>query len=229
MKNLIKNQLRFYFLSTLKIAGYALYPSRLNWISKKPSKWDDVSLILILNHTSLFEFVYGVALPFEFLKSLSQRLVIPVADSTLKKPISGFILKNLAPKSIGLTRKRDESWRHFLSEIKKRDICIFMPEGQMKRRNGLDKNDKPMKVKTGVYDLLLKYKDQNMVIVYSYGLHHVLAPGDKAPKFFKKIEASLEYLKVNDYLAKFSESKEPQKKVAEDLQRRRDKYCQSKF
>jgi hypothetical protein len=221
------NKLRYCFLAALKLAGYVIYPSKLNWLSKKPDSWEDVSLILILNHTSLFEFVYGVTLPFNFLKSLSQRLVIPVADKTLKSPISGFILKNLAPYTIGLTRKRDNSWNHFLSQIKDNNICIFMPEGQMKRKSGLDKNGNPMNVKTGVYDLMQRYKGKNMALVYSHGLHHVLAPGDKLPKIFKRIEADIEVLNIDDYLTEFDISSEKNiaKLVAADLQAKRDKYC----
>ena len=173
----------------------------------------------------MFEFVYGVTLPFEFLNSLSKRLVIPVANKTLKKPISGFILKNIAPYTIGLSRKRDESWELFLSQIKDDNICIFMPEGQMKRKNGLDKNGQKMKVKTGVYDLIQKYKGKNMAIVYSHGLHHVLAPGDKIPKIFKSIEADIEVVNINEYLKSLNLDKSPAKVVAEDLQSRRDKYC----
>lgn len=219
------NKIRYSFLAGLKLAGYAFYPSKLKWVGKKPDSWDDISLILILNHTSLFEFVYGVTLPFDFLKQLSSRLVIPVADKTLDKPVSGFILKNLAPKTIKLTRKRDDSWQDFLNQIDNDNICIFMPEGQMKRKNGLDKNGNPMKVKTGVYELMQKYRGRNMVFVYSHGLHHVLAPGDKVPKIFKKIEAGIEMLSVDDYLANYEDKDDAAKLVAEDLQARRDKYC----
>ncbi len=219
------NYVRFAFLAFLKTAGYIIYPSKLNWLSKTPDDWGQVSLILILNHTSLFEFVYGVALPFRFLWELSRRLVMPVADSTLNKPLAGFVFSRLASKTIALTRKRDESWQKFLAEVTGDDICIFMPEGQMKRRNGLDKNGKPMVVKQGVYELLLRFSGKNMVIVYSNGLHHVLAPGDRMPKFFKRVEAQLEYCEVDHYLKNFIHQKKPGESVAKDLQERRDRYC----
>lgn len=221
------NNLRYSFLAGLKILGYVFYPSKLNWVGQKPNDWNDVSLILILNHTSLFEFVYGVTLPFPFLKALSGRLVIPVADKTLNKPLSGFIMKNLAPKTIKLTRKRDDSWQDFLDQIESHNICIFMPEGQMKRQNGLDKNGNPMKVKTGVFELMQKYRGQNMVFLYSHGLHHIMAPGDKFPRIFKNVTADIEMFSVDSYLAKFENSSESEaaKLVAEDLQTRRDQYC----
>ena len=222
---MILNKIRYSFLAGLKVAGYALYPSKLNWIGQKPDDWNDVSLILVLNHTSLFEFVYGVTLPFDFLKALSSKLVIPVAEKTMKKPVSGFIFKYLAPHTISLTRKRDDSWQKFLDQIQQDNICIFMPEGQMKRKNGLDKNGNTMKVKTGVYELMQKYKGRKMALVYSHGLHHILAPGDKLPRMFKKVEADIEVLPVDEYLKSFTSKETAATDVAADLQRRRDKYC----
>ena len=217
---------RFIFLSLLKVWGYVIYPSRFQWLSEKPESWDDVSLVLILNHTSLFEFIYGVGLPYRFLWNLSKRLVIPVADSTLKNPIAGFVFSNLAPKTIGLSRKRDETWNQFLGEIERDDICIFFPEGEMKRKNGLNKKGRPMTVKEGVYELLTKFSGKNMVILYSKGLHHILAPGERVPKIFKKVEARVEYMSVNDYLGQFGKSDESvRKRVVSDLQKKRDRYC----
>lgn len=222
---MLLDKVRYSFLAGLKIAGYIIYPSKLNWLTKEPDNWDDISLILILNHTSLFEFVYGVTLPYKFLKNLSQHLVIPVADKTMKKPIAGRIFKYLAPHTIPLTRKRDDSWQFFLNQIKSDNICIFMPEGQMKRRNGLDKNGNPMQVKTGVYDLLLKYQGKKMAIVYSHGLHHVMAPNDKIPKIFQKISADIEQVDIDTYLKQFKNCENPAIEVAQDLQIKRDRYC----
>lgn len=124
------NNIRLAFLLLLKAWGYIIYSSKLKWIGSKDENWDDVSLILILNHTSLFKFVY--------------------ADKTMNKKIGGFVFKHLAPKTISLTKKRDDSLNMFLDSI--------MPEGQMKRKSGLDKNGNPMRGKTGVYELLKKYQ-----------------------------------------------------------------------
>ncbi len=217
--------IRFVFLAVLKTLGYLFYPSKLDWVSRPPDDWSQVSLVLILNHTSLFEFVYGVAVPYRFLWLLSRRLVIPVADVTLSRPIAGFILSRLSPKTIGISRKRDESWQKFLAGVHQDDICIFMPEGQMKRKDGLNKDGGPMVVRHGVYELLSKFRGKNMLLVYSKGLHHVLAPGDVFPKIFKKIEASVEFLEVNTYLSQFSQEEQPRKALAKDLQTRRDRYC----
>ena len=216
------NSLRFMFLSALKISGYALYPSRLNWLSEEPDSWDDISLILILNHTSLFEFVYGVTLPFGFLNQISKRLIIPVAESTLKKPLGGLVFNQLAPKTIALSRKRDESWSEFLNQISREDICIFMPEGRMRRADGLDKHGKTLHVKSGVYELLNKFRGRKMLLVYSGGLHHVLAPGQVVPRVFRHVKAGIECLSVDEYLGSFEASDQPWKDIAGDLDFRRD-------
>lgn len=222
---MLMNKMRFSFLAGLKIVSNIIYPSQLNWITDEPDSWDDISLILVLNHTSLFEFVYGVTLPYSFLNNLSKKLCIPVADKTMKKPIAGTIFKLLTPYTVSLTRKRDESWQKFLDTLDGDKMCIFMPEGQMKRKNGLDKNGNPMRVKKGVYELLQKYRGKKMSLVYSHGLHHVMAPEDKLPKIFKKISADIEALYVNDYLKQFENEDDPAQAVANDLQARRDKYC----
>ena len=222
---MILNKMRFSFLAGLKIAGKVIYPSQLNWIVQEPANWDDISLILILNHTSLFEFVYGVTLPYSFLNNLSKKLCIPVADKTMNKPIAGAVFRFLTPHTVTLTRKRDESWQKFLDTLDGDKMCIFMPEGQMKRKNGLDKNGNPMQVKKGVYDLLQRYRGKKMALVYSHGLHHVMAPGDKIPKIFKNISADIEAVDVNNYLSHFESETDPALAVANDLQARRDRYC----
>ena len=99
-----------------------------------------------------------------------------------------------------------------------------MPEGQMKRKSGLDKNGNPMKVKTGVYDLLSKYRGKNVAIVYSHGLHHVFAPGDKFPKIFKKLSAHIEVKDVNQLLKDFENLEDPRRSLALELEKRRDVY-----
>jgi hypothetical protein len=217
--------LRYLFLCLLKIVGRLIYPSKIKWITKRPDDLNEISLILILNHTSLLEFIYCIILPFSYLWQLSKRSVFPIAEKTLKKPFYGFMLSHIAPKTISLTRKRDESWLNFLNQIKKDDICVFLPEGQMKRKTGFDKYGKKMVVKKGVYDILLKYRNKSMAIVYSGGLHHILAPEDHYPRIFKKIFVKVECLKVNDYLKIFEQEELVIEKITQDLQRRRDLHC----
>ena len=81
-----------------------------------------------------------------------------------------------------------------------------MPEGRMKRPNGLDLSGKAMTVKTGVYELLRKFPHKKVLIVHSHGLHHVLAPGQRFPRIFKKIKAHMEVLNIDDYLMSLGSS-----------------------
>ncbi|MBP6218580.1 MAG: hypothetical protein KA436_08340 [Oligoflexales bacterium] len=221
----VSNHLRFLALAALKVASYVIYPAHLQWITKKPDSWDDVSLILILNHTSLFEFLYGVNLPFSFLRQLSARLVVAIADSTLKTFLGRTVLTHIAPHVVPITRKRDESWSVFLEKIDSNHICIFLPEGRMKRVNGLDKDGKKMTVKSGTVDLLKKFRGKKMVLVYGKGLHHILSPGQLFPRFFRKIEAKLESLSVDEYLDLFEGSEDMLGSICRDLEKRRDMHC----
>ena len=153
------------------------------------------------------------------------------AADTLKRPIVGSLLKFIAPKVMGTTRKYDESWAKFLDSIQPRDTLIFMPEGRMKRPTGLDKYGNKMTVKRGVVDVLLKLKTGPMFFLYSGGLHHVQAPGQAVPNIFKTISVGFEVMLIEDYLASFSQSGVPptldvlQASIVADLERRRDLNC----
>ena len=218
--------LRFLFLAWLKAVGSLVYPARMKWLSRKPDDWSDVSLVLILNHTSLFEFVYSIALPLRFLKAVSERLVVAIADKTMESPISGFVFSNVIAKTVAISRKRDDTWKEFLAAIEpEQDICIFTPEGRMKRPNGLDRNGKPMTVRRGVYEVLRKFSGKKMLIIYSEGLHHVLAPGQRFPRLFRRIAAKGQYWEVDDYMKLFADSPKPAAAIAADLEARRDLHC----
>ena len=225
MFSLLMNWLRFAFLATLKAVGSLVYPSKLYYLNQRRD-WDNVSLILILNHTSLFEIVYSVTLPYRYLWQFSRRMIIPVATSTLKHPMAAWIFKALSPKMIPLTRKRDGSWQQFLDAVDEEDICVFLPEGRMRRSTGLDKHGKPMTVKTGVYDLLQKFRGRQMAFAYSHGLGHIWPPGSWYPRIFKRVECTVEILDVDEYLGRFEKEANPAYCVRRDMERRRDRHCQ---
>ncbi len=46
----------------------------------------------------------------------------------------------------------------------------------MRRKDGFDKSGKPLTVRSGVCDVLSKYKSNPFLVLYSHGLHHVYAP-----------------------------------------------------
>ncbi|MDM7861093.1 hypothetical protein QTP81_10840 [Alteromonas sp. ASW11-36] len=225
---MIGNVLRFTLLYFVKLMRYWCYPTKVEWINPPTDKdWCDVRLILILNHTSLLEFIYSTAMPTRFLWQMSQRLVFPVADVSLRKP-QGKILKLFAPRIASLSRKRDHTWKHFLELLASDSILIFMPEGRMKRPNGLDKNGQPMTVKSGICDLLPQFSGGSMIIAHSGGLHHVMAPGQSFPRPFRKLAVNLDAVNIDDYLAQFStitDERERQSAICRDLETRRDRYC----
>ncbi len=213
----------------LKGLRYVFYPTQIQWIQKPAAEnWDDIRLIFILNHTSLFEFIYAGAIPFKFLVRMSQKLVFPVAKETLAHTFYGRSLKMLAPEVVPVTRRRDRTWQDFLAQLKPDTILIVMPEGRMKRPDGFDKQGQPMTVKGGALDILNKFSTDKALLVYSGGLHHVLPPGKYVPRIFKRLAVGLEAIDINDYLHTLASNTEglPLKAVvAKDLEARRDRYC----
>ncbi len=78
-------------------------------------------------------------------------------------------------------------------------VIAILPEGRMKRRGGYDKAGNQMSVRGGTSDILEFVEKGKILFVYSGGLHHIQAPGDKFPKLFKTIKANLEMIEVSDY------------------------------
>ncbi len=222
------SNLRLALLIFLKGLRFIFYPTKIKWIQKPAARnWDDIHLIFILNHTSLFEFIYAGAIPFKFLERMSQKLVFPVAKETLAHPFYGPILKTLAPEVVPVTRRRDRTWQDLLAQLKPDTILIVMPEGRMKRPDGLDKQGQPMTVKGGAVDILRKFSHDNALLVYSGGLHHVLPPGKYVPRIFKRLAVALEAININEYLQTLERSTDGRslkEAVAKDLEARRDRY-----
>ena len=138
------------------------------------------------------------------------------------------MLKMFAPRIASLSRKRDKTWQNFLDQLATDSILIFMPEGRMKRPNGLDKQGLPMTVKSGICDLLPQFSGGNMILAYSGGLHHVMAPGQSFPRPFRKLAVNLDWVNVDEYLAQFvdiEDEKLRREAICSDLERRRDQHC----
>jgi hypothetical protein len=107
-------------------------------------------------------------------------------------------------------------------------MVVILPEGRMKRANGLDSEGKPMTVRGGIADLLETMGEGRMLIAYSGGLHHVHAPGEKYPRLFKTIRMRLEVVDIGRYrTACLAEGGHRgfRRAVVADLERRRDLNC----
>jgi len=177
------------------------YRCEVKWLEKGPGDpWKDIRLFVFLNHTSLYEPLFLIGMPYRFFWDAGPRMLAPGADVTLMRPIVGKLFAMLFPGMIPITRKRDDSWDNFLSLIKEDSFVAIAPEGRMKRATGLDKEGKPMSVMGGIADILKVIKQGNMILAYSGGLHHVQTPGETIPKIFKTIKINYELVRIEDFI-----------------------------
>lgn len=216
-------------MAVVKLLSYLLYSGKRKWLSNEQEEgMKEVRLMVFLNHTSLFEPLFIRFAPWSMVWKMAYHLVVPGADITMQRPMTGRLLKALMPGCIPITRKNDHSWMHFLSHVNHDKITAILPEGRMKRRNGLDKFGKPMSVRGGVADVLECLDEGKILFVYSGGLHHVQAPGDKWPNLFKTIKANLELVNIAEYKQQLQDKKEGlieqhkafKQRVMEDMNRR---------
>jgi len=221
------------FISTmgvfcLKAFAKVFYRTEARWLTPAEDiDWPNLKLAVILNHTSLFEPLFVSALPNIRIWRGVRRVVAPVADKTMNRPIVGRIFRFLSPNIIAITRKRDDSWQRVIESARGNSIILIFPEGRMKRVDGLDKDGNPMSVKGGVADLISKAGKGKMLVAYSGGLHHVQAPGQIVPRLFKKIRITFEEVDMDEYRASLGNSNAPdfREKVISDLESRMSKYC----
>lgn len=206
---------------SIKVLSSIFYRLETKWISGEERKYEDLRLMILLNHTSLYEPLFLQALPTSMIWKLAQKMVAPGADKTLNRPIVGFFWKLISPGFVSITRKRDKSWFKFLKMIEDKHIIMIAPEGRMKRANGLDAYGKPMSIRSGVAEIIEALQDGNIFIGYSGGLHHVQHPGEKFPRLFKKIKMNFEQIPVKEYKACFtSEGIQLKRDIIADLELR---------
>jgi hypothetical protein len=218
---------RFAFLGGIKALSRVFYSFECEWVGKDdPSGWEDSRIGILLNHTTLFEPILFGVLPYSWLWHVAKRGLLPGADSTLDRPFVGKLFKWMTANTVGVTRNRDKTWRDFLAHMKDDSVVLMAPEGRMKRRDGLDKHGRPMTVKGGIVEVLERYQDGTMMILYSGGLHHVQHPGEGFPRMFKKVRARLECVRIAEYKKELAHgTPEFRANVMNDLERRRDLYC----
>lgn len=216
----------------IKIIANIFYEFEVNWLSpeyENPCKaLKDVKLLILLNHTSLYEPVYIGVLPIRFLWRFTRKVIFPIASKTLDRPLVGSFWKILASKKASLTRKRDDSWHNFLNMIDDNCHVVFAPEGRMKRVTGLDLHGNKMTIRGGTSEILNKMNSGKILIMYSGGLHHLQSPGQIFPKPFKKLKLNLQLLDIQQYKTNIeSKSGDFKNEVVKDLQYRLENYCPS--
>lgn len=220
----MRRLLSFSLLFSCYLVGKLFYRLEVNWVDSQEPDFDDIRLLIFLNHTSLFEPLFAAAFPLATLWKASRDFVAPGADKTLKRPIVGRFYKWFAPNMISISRKRDETWRHFMQMIRSGSMVIIAAEGRMLRPNGLDSHGKPMSIRGGVADILKVLDSGKILIAYSGGLHHVQKPGEWRFNIFQKIRLNFETLDLVTYKQQF-DSKHFIKQVVDDLESRKKRYC----
>ena len=221
----------FFFLAIVRSLAAVFWRRRIGWIGAEPPKsaWSHFCVLCFLNHTSLFEWLYIAAAPHRFIWRVASHGVVPAAAKTTQRPIVGWFFKFLAANVVSISRERDSTWREVLSRIDPDSMVIILPEGRMKRANGLDSNGQPMTVRGGIADILETIPSGPMLLAYSGGLHHVQVPGDRLPRLFRTIRMNFETVDIAAYREERTrEAGGPagfKRAVVADLERRRDAHC----
>mgnify|MGYP001816243621 FL=1 len=231
MSEKTKERLIYVLLLFIKGFGRTFYRFNVSWIGKIPKDpWKNLRLVVFLNHTSLFEPIFAGWVPTQFLKRVAKKGVVPIADKTMRRPLAGRFFKLVARKVVTISRRRDYTWERFVNKISPDSLVFILPEGRMKRANGLDAEGKPMTVRGGVADLLRAIPGGRMIIAYSGGLHHVQVPSQRFPKLFKTLQMRIESVDISRYtrhLLEHNGMENFKKAVARDLESRLDLYCTS--
>ncbi len=229
---MIRSVLVFYTLIVLKALSRTFYRPDFAWVGEVPKKpWKGIRLVCFLNHTSLFEPVFLSGVPNSFCWRLARHGVAPAASKTTNRPLVGMLFKFVANKVIPITRERDHTWFQVLEKIDPDSMVVILPEGRMKRANGLDVNGQPMSVRGGIADILEAIGKGRMLMAYSGGLHHVQVPGHM-PRVFKTVRLRLEDVEISTYVAEMKKvggEENFKRAVREDMDRRRDFYCAPEF
>lgn len=218
----------FLVIYALKGLSRIFYRHDMRWINQVPrNPWRHLRVVAFLNHTSLFELVFIGGVPNEFLWRVARHGVLPAADKTMKRPIVGLLFRSIAQHVVAISRMRDHTWFDLLNRIDPNSMVIILPEGRMKRANGLDAHGQPMTVRGGIADVLESVGEGRMLIAYSGGLHHIQVPGQFLPRVFRTVTMRLELVDIGDYVDRLWDDDPEQYKrnVRADLERRRDLYC----
>ena len=225
----MRSYLVFLILFAVKVLARIFYRLDVQFIGDPPpDRWRRIRLTAILNHTSLYEALFTGACPNHFLWRLARHGVVPIAQKTAERALVGRFYSLVAARVVSITRERDETWSEVLRQIDPDAMVLLLPEGRMKRANGLDSKGKPMTVRGGIADILETMGEGRMLLAYSGGLHHIQIPGQRLPRLFKTIRLRLEVVDMASYRAARLEeggAKGFRRAVVTDLERRRDLYC----
>jgi 1-acyl-sn-glycerol-3-phosphate acyltransferase len=219
----------YLLIHLLRLISRICYRFEVRWLNDPSGDpWAGLRVVAILNHTSLYEWLFAAVVPDRFIRQLAWHGVVPVAEKTAKRPFVGRFYGMIARHVVPVTRKRDHTWSQVLSRIEDTALVVMLPEGRMKRDTGLDVYGRPMTMKGGIADVLEAVPDGRFLIAYSGGLHHVQHPGEWFPRLFKTIRINFELLDIREYREKLMAQvgrEEFREAVKADLQARKDRCC----
>ena len=225
---MIKALITFKLLVVVRTLAKVFFKLEKEWITPEPDDYAaGTRIVALLNHTSLYEPLVAGYAPFNLLWKFARHGVLPVAEKTMKRRI-GIFFSMLVRHPVVVTRKRDRTWYNVLNKIDSNAIVIILPEGRMKRANGLDSEGREMTVRGGIADILDVLPDGRMLVVYSGGLHHIQVPGELLPTPFKTIRCRMEMIDIPTYkqdLERDYPHLDFTGAVIADLTKRRDTYC----
>jgi 1-acyl-sn-glycerol-3-phosphate acyltransferase len=225
---MIKSVITFAMLIAVNIAARVFFKLKNEWITPEPDNYaKGTRIIAIVNHTSLYEPLIAGYAPYNLLWKFARHGVLPVAEKTMKRHI-GLFFRLLVRHPIVVTRQRDKTWYNVLTRVDSNAITIILPEGRMKRADGLDSEGREMTVRGGIADILDVLPDGRMLMVYSGGLHHIQVPGELLPTPFKTVRVRMEMIDIPTYKEDLKRDYPDLKfrgAVIADLTRRRDEYC----
>ncbi len=224
----MRSALVFLLLLMINLISRVFFRLRRDWVGDVPKRpFSGLRVVCILNHTSLYEPLLAGFAPVGLLWQFARHGVLPVAEKTMRRTI-GLFFRFIVRHVVVVTRQRDHTWERLLNKVDDRALVAILPEGRMKRRTGLDSHGRPMTVRGGIADILRAIPDGRMLIVYSGGLHHIQAPGDRLPRLLKTIRVRLEVLDIASYRHRLEEEMGPENlkaAIIRDLTRRRDAHC----
>jgi len=192
----------YLLLLSLKAISRLFWRFETSWVGDPPpgDRWSGIRVCAILNHTSLYEWVFAGLPPARFLRKIAYHGVVPVAAKTVARPLVGHFFSLVAAHVVSISRQRDHTWRAVLAKIgDPKAIVVILPEGHMLRPTGLDSEGHPMRIRGGIADFLEAVPEGRMLLAYSGGLHHVQAPGEHLPRLFRTVRMSFELVDVAAY------------------------------
>ena len=213
-------------MGIVKLFSHLFYRTEVEWIGQHPEKpWNDMRLLVFLNHTSLYEPIFVSVFPWSFMYRFVSQMMAPGASKTLNRPIVGLFYKLTFPGMVSISRKRDSTWTEYMKTVDNEGIIVIAPEGRMKREGGLDKDGKKMTVRGGIADIISELEEGKMILAFSQGLHHVQIPGQRFPRLFQTIKIKLEYLDIAEYKKNLpqKEGVSFKRSIVNDMQERLEK------